>query len=81
MTEENTKFYKLVSKNCQRYVLLILNHIAPQLVEKLPQELKDACVLKVLRNLPRAAKKTLKKLRKKRKPKQVERSIDDLLDN
>ena len=77
----NGQFYKLVSKNCQRYVLLILNHIAPQLVKKLPQELKDACVLKVLRNLPRAAKKTLKKLRKKRKPKQVERSIDDLLDN
>ena len=77
----NGQFYKLVYKNCQRYVLLILNHIAPQLVEKLPQELKDACALKVLRNLPRAAKKTLKKLRRKRKPKQVERSIDDLLDN
>ena len=31
----NGQFYKLVSKNCQRYVLLLLNYIAPQLVKKL----------------------------------------------
>ena len=31
----NGEFYKVVTNNSQRYVLLILNHIAPQLVKKL----------------------------------------------